>query len=112
MKAKDQILPFTISGLAAYFTGGFFAGMFWCIDCEGIWGNLLGRPFIGLITNINSIINFGFPWSDEADAGPRDNAWPFIIACWVIYFIVYILIKQRKKRITSVSSGLEHGSGS
>ncbi|NBC85369.1 MAG: hypothetical protein GVY25_04170 [Bacteroidetes bacterium] len=79
----DLLLTALITLVAAYLLGGFVYGVVGCKGCDGIWGNLLGRPFIGFISMINSAITGGFPITDEGDVGARGNAWPYIAGCWV-----------------------------
>ena len=79
-----------VTGVPAYFAGGFVAGAVWCEGCDGLLGNTVGRLFIGVVTCVLSAVSFGFPPKD-AGGGARLNTWPFIFGCWALFFVAALV---------------------
>ena len=84
------LMLLVLTGVLAYFAGGFVAGAVWCQGCGGLLGNTLGRVFIGLVMCVLSAVSFGFPPKD-AGGGARLNTWPFILGCWAVLFLAALL---------------------
>jgi hypothetical protein len=84
------LILLVLTGVLAYFAGGFVAGAVWCEGCSGLLGNTLGRVFIGLVVCVLSAVSFGFPPKDAGGA-TRLNTWPFILGCWAVFFLAALL---------------------
>ena len=91
-----------ISGVAAYFAGGFVMGMVMCEGCnQTIVHNTLGRLFMGVIWSIMSALTLGFPPSNFVDGKPAINCWPYIITSWIV-FMVFCVAWSRFRRTTNL----------
>ena len=62
------LMLLVLTGVLAYFAGGFVAGAVWCEGCSGLLGNTVGRVFIGLVVCVLSAVSFGFPPKDGSGA--------------------------------------------
>ena len=79
-----------VTGVLAYFAGGFVAGVVWCEAGDSLLGNTVGRLFIGVVYCVLSAITFGFQPGDTGGAA-RLNTWPFILGCWAVFFLAALL---------------------
>ncbi|MFN3651189.1 MAG: hypothetical protein ACK47B_16560 [Armatimonadota bacterium] len=94
---RDAAMLLVMTGILAYFAGGFVAGVVWCRDCHGLIGNTLGRLFIGIVMAVLSALSGGFPPQNEAGVGEPRNAWPFILGCWAVFFVGSFLWLRRQR---------------
>lgn len=63
----NVVLSVLIALVACLPATGFVYGMATCKDCGGsIFGQTLGRIFIGLVGAVLTSITFGKPWDNEA----------------------------------------------
>jgi len=86
----NLLMLVVLTGVLAYFAGGFVAGAVWAEGCHGLLGNTLGRLFIGLVFCVLSAVSFGFPPRDGG-GGTRLNTWPFILGCWAVFFLAFLV---------------------
>ena len=93
-----------VSGFAAYFAGGFIAGMVWC---EGCGGDILGRLMMGTVMCAFSVLVGGFPLLNFA-YDTRGNCWPYIIGCWLLFLIAFSVL-SRLADATAADSRLRRG---
>ena len=84
------LMLLVLTGVLAYFAGGFVAGAVWCEGCSGLLGNTLGRAFIGLVFCVLSAVSFGFPPNDGSGATLL-NTWPLTLGCWSLFFFAALL---------------------
>jgi hypothetical protein len=94
----ERIRPILISGLLALPVGGFIFG---AIHADG--GGLVGRLFIGLIFALLTSMFGGFPPRNEGGVGEPYNAWPCIIAAWIVlvgFWYAYRWISTRPNETT------------
>ncbi|MHC5539276.1 hypothetical protein ACYOEI_13745 [Singulisphaera rosea] len=86
-----RLLPVVaMTGVIAYFAGGFVSGVVSCPDAnQDFVANTLKRRLVGGVYCVMSAMTLGFPPTDFAE-GTRQNAWPYIIECWLVLMLMVI----------------------
>ena len=97
MKPRRLAVLALISAALAMPLGGFLFGFVQCDDCGF---NILGRGFIGLVFAVLTPLSGGFPPQNEGGVGAPFNAWPHIVATWLLlsgWLLYRETMKTRKK---------------
>lgn len=86
----DLLSAALVFAFAAYFVGGFVAGMCVCSDCDtDLFAATIGRVLMGFVYCVMSAFTFGFP-PGRFDKDAPINVWPYIGGSWVVMMAAYL----------------------
>jgi hypothetical protein len=94
MDSKRLAVSTIISAALALPLGGFVFGFMNCEDCGA---NVFGRALVGLIFAFLTPVTGGFPPRNEGGVGDPFNAWPHIVATWIL-LTAFLVSRARRKR--------------
>lgn len=103
MKPTRLLVSALISAALAMPLGGFIFGFMQCADCGA---NPLGRGFIGLVFAVLTPLFGGFPPRNEGGVGAPFNAWPHIVAAWML-LLAYLIYRDKTRKPRAPQPDLE-----
>jgi hypothetical protein len=92
----DALVAFCLSVALAFPITGFIAGVVLCTGCSGLWGNTIGRAFIGLVMAALNTASLGRPPKNEAAIGDTYSFISQTLAASVIIFSIWLLLKFKE----------------